>query len=276
MFAPPLNAELYAQWYDLRKNASTMSVNQNAWFVDYASTLSNEIPPNKKSTLSVLSVGTGEGDNDLLWADALSQQFSPVHYHAIEPNETHVVLLKENIQNSNLVNVSFSIHPVRFEAFASPETFDLVHFVHCIHWLEDAVAAIEQARTMLNPDGRVLIVQQSGQGVPRLHQRFLPSLIGKIYGSLSAEQLSTQLSHHGIPHTLTLLDAHLDVTECIRRSEQGQALLSFMMGCDLRVLPPQRLQPLYEEVEQMSTRQIDGTYQLYEPVGVIEILSRRI
>ena len=273
MFAPPLKAELYAQWYELRKNASTMSANQNAWFADYATKLSNNIEPDEKGRFSVLSIGTGEGDNDLLWADALSQQFSSVHYSALEPNAMHAALLRERISHCALANVSFSIHPVQFETLASPEKFDLIHFVHCIHWLEDPVGAVERARTMLNPYGRVLIIQQSEQGVPRLHQRFLPALMGRIVGSLSAEQLSTQLTNRGIPHTLDLLQADLDVTECIRRTEQGQALLGFMMGCDIRELDVRQLQPLYEELEQMSIRGVDGTYQLYEPVGIIEILG---
>ncbi len=40
-FSQPLTAELYAQWYEIRKNASTMSVNQNTWFADYATKLRN-------------------------------------------------------------------------------------------------------------------------------------------------------------------------------------------------------------------------------------------
>jgi SAM-dependent methyltransferase len=271
MIAPPLKADLYAQWYELRKNASTMSANQNAWFADYAIKLSNNIQAHEKASFSVLSVGTGEGDNDLLWADALSQQFSQVDYGAIEPNTMHAALLREKIRHCALENVSFSIHPVWFETFASPEKFDLIHFVHCIHWLEEPVFAVQRARTMLNPDGRVVIIQQSEQGVPRLHQRFLPSLMGKVYGSLSAEQLSTQLTNSGIPHTLDLLDAQLDVTECIQRTERGLALLGFMMNCDLRVLEVHRVEPLYKELENMSTLGTDGLYRLYEPVGVLTI-----
>jgi SAM-dependent methyltransferase len=275
MFAPPLKAKLYAQWYELRKNASTMSANQNAWFADYATNQGKVYKDtHQKASFSVLSIGTGEGDNDLLWADRLSRQFSSVYYNAVEPNERHVVLLKEKVQNSELAKVYFNIHCIEFARFASPEKFDLIHFVHCIHWLEDPVFAVERARTMLNPYRRLLIIQQSEQGVPRLHQRFLPSLMGQIVGSLSAEQLSTQLTNSGIPHTLDLLDAHLDVTECIRRTEQGQALLGFMMGCDLRVLDVRQLQPLYEELEEMSIKGVDETYQLYEPVGIIEILGK--
>ena len=43
----------------------------------------------------------------------------------------------------------------------------MIHFVHCIHLLKDAIGAVARARTLLNSDGRIVIMQQSGEGVPR-------------------------------------------------------------------------------------------------------------
>ena len=110
MFAPPLKTELYAQWYELRKNASTMSANQNAWFADYATQLRNNIHPHEKDSFSVPSIGTGEGDNDLLLADRLSRQFSSVHYSAVEPNGMHAAFLRERIRHCALANVSLILY----------------------------------------------------------------------------------------------------------------------------------------------------------------------
>ena len=271
--APALNVELYTQWYELRKNASTMSTNQNLWFADFVPELANHRFSLGKTDFSVLSIGTGEGDNDLLWANKLAQHFSSVYYHAVEPNALHVQLLQERIQKRPFSNVSFSINPVRFETFTTKEKFDLIHFVHCIHLLEDPIASVRHAQTMLDSSGHILVIQQSEEGVPRLHQQFLPSLIGQVERSLSAQQLCERLQNANVPHTVEWLDARLNVTECIQQTETGLSLLSFMMSCDLRGLPSHKLNPLFKELGNMATIGNDGLFWLHEPVGLIKIMA---
>ncbi len=80
--APPLDDEFYAQSYELRKAASTMTVAAIEWFRSKITTLleSSYSPSHQDETLSILSIGSGEGDIDkitecCLWDRALVRSF---------------------------------------------------------------------------------------------------------------------------------------------------------------------------------------------------------
>ena len=66
-FAPQLNDEFYAQSYELRKTASTMTDVTISWFKNNIQSLIKENNPQSKqdNTFSVLSIGSGEGDIDI-------------------------------------------------------------------------------------------------------------------------------------------------------------------------------------------------------------------
>lgn len=95
IIAPPLDNEFYAQSYELRKAASTMTVAAIEWFGNNLKILLEESYSRSQQddTLSVLSIGSGEGDIDIEIIHSLLPSLNPrwkkLRYVALEPNPIH-------------------------------------------------------------------------------------------------------------------------------------------------------------------------------------------
>jgi hypothetical protein len=94
-FAPPLGGDVYAEYYQLRKQASTMTDVTIQWFQQNIPLLFNNIIANTdRPSFSILSIGCGEGDIDMAIIQALlprlNAQQKQLHYHVIEPNPIHI------------------------------------------------------------------------------------------------------------------------------------------------------------------------------------------
>ncbi|NEP71031.1 MAG: hypothetical protein F6K25_01125 [Okeania sp. SIO2G4] len=77
--APPLDDEFYAESYELRKAASTMTVSAIEWFRNNVTVLLERSysRSHQKDTFSVLSIGSGEGDIDIEIIQSLIPRLNP-------------------------------------------------------------------------------------------------------------------------------------------------------------------------------------------------------
>lgn len=175
--APPLNDEFYAESYELRKAASTMTTVAIDWFRRQAgvlltreTTLSEE-----DKTFSVLSVGCGEGDVDFELIRALLSELSPpwesLRYVALEPNATHregFLRRLDDLSFDERLNISVVDQP--FEELDLSEhqgQYDLVLFVHVFYYFEQPYGIIRDALRLTKEGGQVVIVHQTPIGIRR-------------------------------------------------------------------------------------------------------------
>jgi SAM-dependent methyltransferase len=278
--APPLENNLYAEFYQLRKNSSTMTTSTIEWFHNHLKMLLDEMrDKTENNTLSVLSIGSGEGDIDFDIIQAilphLNYQWTHLKYDALEPNTIHRKRFLERLsENSFDEHISVSVHDASFgvsDEFESHESYDLILFVHVLYFFNDPYQIIQHALALTKPTGRVIIVHQSAIGIPEIQRKHMLSLKGNEKGILTTEDIKKRLDQEGgCLYRFYDVDAYLDVTECFNQSEVGWKILSFCMGCDLRKVHKNKLTRLLQSMRNHAEIKDEGLF-LYEPIGIFII-----
>ena len=110
------------------------------------------------SQFRVLSVGSGEGENDIHLLESFSKirqkegEIISIVNRAIEPDKEMLSTFREKAANlpthvKERANIDFEWVPMTFEEYASQKkpddfTFDVVHFIHSIYYLGEKEALI--------------------------------------------------------------------------------------------------------------------------------------
>nr|MEC4580957.1 methyltransferase domain-containing protein [Candidatus Parabeggiatoa sp.] len=277
--APPLNNNVYAEFYQLRKNASTMTASTIEWFRNHLKMLLDEMRfQTRHNTLSVLSIGSGEGDIDIEIIQAilphLNPQWTHLKYDALEPNFTHRKRFIERLsENSFDDHISISVHNTSFgmsDGFESQESYDLVLLVQVLYYFNVPSQIIQRALAQTKPTGRLIIVHQSAIGIPELQREHMLSLKGDENERLTTKYIKKILDKCGYLYRSDEVEAYLDVTECLNQSEVGLKILSFCMECDLRKVHQQKLTRLLQSLKNQAKIQDEGSV-LYEPIGIFTL-----
>ncbi|HIE00396.1 MAG TPA: hypothetical protein EYP59_08920, partial [Thiotrichaceae bacterium] len=278
--APPLENNVYAEFYQLRKNASTMTASTIEWFRNHLKMLLDEMRyQTRNNTLSVLSIGSGEGDIDIEIIQAilphLNPQWTHLKYDALEPNSIHRKRFVERLsENSFDDHISVSVHNTSFgmaDEFDSNESYDLVLLVQVLYYFKMPSQIIQRALAQTKLTGRVIIVHQSAIGIPEIQRQHMLSLKGDENEILTTEDIKKRLAQEsGYFYRYHNVNAHLDVTECFNQSEVGLKILSFCMECDLRKVHNKKLTRLLQSMRNQAEMKDEGSV-LYEPIGVFII-----
>lgn len=292
-FASPLSTEMYAEFYALRKRASTMTAAAIKW-------LTTELPARlpalsqdsggadsgspviaEPTPFRVLSIGSGSGELDLEVLQMLRARLSPrrpLIYQALEPNPVHYnECLHALGPFSGHDATTVEVLPLPFAApggFASQERYDLVLFIHVLYYFPKLIDCLAHALGMLAPSGRVVIVHQTEVGIPELQEAHMMDLRGNREQILTTAQVRSQMHEAGLRHDYEEVEAHLDVSECLRGSEDGLKILSFCMECDLRSLDEARRDGLLASLRARVQLSPAGAAQLREPIGLFIVKSQ--
>ncbi|MBE9067417.1 methyltransferase domain-containing protein [Leptolyngbya cf. ectocarpi LEGE 11479] len=282
-FAPPLSDDCYAEYYRLRKAASTMTSETVAWFQKNSKMLVEGMLSQfeQREVFYMLSVGSGEGDLDLEIIQSLLpylQQYNlKLKYVAIEPNSTHRNLFIKNLKNLTLdSSFEFEIRDSYFgktRDFEKDNTYDLILLIHVLYYFEDFYTPVRQALKQLTPAGKAVIVHQENVGIPELQRQYMMALKGDEAELLTTEDIRKRLEQEGCDYTYESVNAHLEITEYLAGSEQGTKILSFCMECDLRHLEKQKLEQLYHSCQDLASFDRNGKAFISEPIGVFILPS---
>ncbi|HEY6238659.1 MAG TPA: methyltransferase domain-containing protein [Thermoplasmata archaeon] len=105
----------------------------------------------------VADVGCGEGWLSIL----LAQAFPRVQCDAVEPDARSIASARENALQAGVGDrIRFHGSPLETADIAGP--FDLIAAVECIHDLVRPVSVLRRMRSLLDPGGAVLIVDEAG------------------------------------------------------------------------------------------------------------------
>ncbi len=243
--APPLDDEFYAESYELRKAASTMTVAAIDWFRSHVTVLleGSYSRSHQDDTLSVLSIGSGEGDIDLEIIHSLipklNSRWKRLKYVALEPNPIHRQQFLQRIDKASFdQSVEVSVRDDYFEPgkFESEQKYDLVLLTHVLYYFDDPYQAIQSALKQTKEGGQVIIVHQTAKGIPQIQREHMLEVKGNQNEMFTAEDIRNLLDTQFYQHQFYHVDARLDVTECLQRLETGIKIMSFCMECDLRQL----------------------------------------
>lgn len=275
--APPLDDSFYAQSYELRKAASTMTVAAIEWFGSNITTLleTSYSRSHQDETLSVLSIGSGEGDIDIEIIQSLipklNSPLKQLKYVALEPNSIHRDRFLERLDQASFgENVEVSVRDEYFEPgqFESEQKYDLVLLTHVLYYFDEPYQAIQSALTQTKEGGKVVIVHQTATGIPQIQQEHMLEAKGDQNEMFTAEDIRTLLDTQFHPHQYHSVEARLDVTECLQGLETGVKIMSFCMECDLRQLHEAKFFKILQAFWRLAEIEDSGKAYINEPIGV--------
>ncbi len=275
--APPLDDEFYAESYELRKAASTMTSAAIEWFRSHVEVLleGSDSPSHKDDTLSVLSIGSGEGDIDLeiihSLVPKLNSRWKRLKYVALEPNPIHRNRFLQRLDKTSFdENVEVSVRGDSFEPnkFESEAKYDLVMLTHVLYYFDDPYQAIQGALNQTKEDGQVVIVHQTATGIPQIQREHMLAAKGNQNEMFTAENIQNLLDAKSHQHQFYNVDARLDVTECLQGLEAGVKIMSFCMECDLRQLQEVKFTKILQAFWRLAEIEHTGKAYIKEPIGV--------
>lgn len=276
--APPLTEQFYAEAYELRKAASTMTPTTIGWFQRQARQLLQREPDSDK-TFTVLSVGSGEGDIDLEIIAALMQHLAPrwakLHYIALEPNPEQRMRFEQRLAEMTLdprVQVTVRDQPIQ-KLHGQHQQYDLVLFVHVFYYFAAPQQIIADALQMAKACGQVVIVHQTPIGIPEIQQQYMEAFKGDVDEMFTTDDIRALLNNAATPYQYEEIPAYLDVTECLQETEAGLEILSFCMECDLRCVD---YAPILNAVREMAEFQPNNRARLHEPIGIFTLTAPHI
>ncbi|KPA11413.1 Methyltransferase type 12 domain protein [Candidatus Magnetomorum sp. HK-1] len=274
-YAPPLNDSRYAKLYSIRKKASTMTQAAIEWIekhVNQLACLSTE------KEFLLLSVGCGDGDIDLPLIKKLSRKLKKnnqvLHYIGLEPNPFHYQTFKKRIKEISFENnVHIDIRQTSFcqpKGFTSQKQFDLILMSHVLYYFIDPYVTIRSALTITKPSGYLLIIHQTRTGIPEIQNRIMHQIKGNIDENLTTEHIGNHLEQDKIPYDYYEIEAYLDVSECIQKSDTGIGIMSFCLECDLEKIDDIALNSVHQAFTEHSIK-TDSKSAIREPIGIFLI-----
>lgn len=275
--APPLDNEFYAESYELRKAASTMTPAAIEWFRSNVATLlgGNDLNSHNDDTFSVLSIGSGEGDIDIDIIHSLNSNLKPrwkrLKYVALEPNPIHRDRFLQRLDKASFgENVEVSVRDDYFDPgrFESQDRHDLVLLTHVLYYFKQPYQAIEVALNQTKEGGRVVIVHQTATGIPQIQRQHMLEVKGNQNEMFAAEDIKKLLDTKSHQYHFNNVDARLDVTKCLQRSETGVKIMSFCMECDLRQLQESKFAKILQAFWRLAEIEDSGKAFIREPIGV--------
>ncbi|XP_009866584.1 PREDICTED: histamine N-methyltransferase-like [Apaloderma vittatum] len=215
---------------------------------------------NGKSTINVLGVGSGTGEQDLKMIRILQAAHPGVFIdnEIVEPNPQHVAAYKELVnQASDLQNVSFIWHQLTSSEYEQQmkekgtyKKFDFIHMIQMLYRVEDIPNTIKFFHSCLDHHGKLLIIILSdSSGWASLWKKYgdcLPSPDSGHY--ITSNGITDVLKRLGVEYQVYEFPSGWDITECfIEGDPVGGLMMDFLTGTKnfLGTAPPglrQRLQ----------------------------------
>lgn len=273
--APPLDAETDAEFYALRRRASTHTSATIAWLCAELPRRLAQLTDRTDDSYRVLSIGSGDGEIDRQVLQTLRAHLAPERplvYHALEPNIVHHATCTRTLAPFDSHD-GISVQVLRLPyavpgGFESRERYDLVLIIHVLYYFQQPLDCITHAVGQLTSSGRVLLVHQTEVGIPELQELHMLELCGNRDQLMTAADVRRQLDAAKLRYEYEEIEAYLDVTECLRGSADGLKILSFCMGCDLRPLEAFRIERLRSSLAARARLSATGVAQLREPLGL--------
>jgi SAM-dependent methyltransferase len=114
------------------------------------------IVPKLQGGAKVADVGCGSGLTSLLMAQA----FPNTEFFGFDLHSDSVEQAKKNAAGKGLMNVKFQVNSVK--DFPG-NNYDLICYFDCLHDLGDPVGACQYARSVLHPDGCLMLVEPAAE-----------------------------------------------------------------------------------------------------------------
>jgi SAM-dependent methyltransferase len=245
------------------------------WFADwFADRIAVGLRPN--GAFRVLSVGCGSGILDVQIATRLAKQTHDLdcdlHYIGVDPNRIECETFQQNFAGAELDQAQVEVVNTTFENLDAGPGFDVIHFVHSLYYMPDPKAALEKARKLLAPGGRLIVFHAPCEALNDLTVRFWDKQYAR--PTLFAEDFVEILDAWRWDYERARIDARLEVSPLAQAgSSIGLALTDFIVQIDsLRLSAPvQELVGRYLRLISIVSVEQRGETHIAHPVDVFVI-----
>ncbi|XP_040297461.1 histamine N-methyltransferase B-like [Bufo bufo] len=217
-----------------------------------------------KTTINVLGVGSGSETLSCKFQilkifSKIQARYPGVSIHAdiVEPSPEQMLSYKENVAKiPGLENVHFNwINKTAFEFEVqvkkkkSERKYDFIHMIEMLYYVEDVPATLTFFRSLLTPNGKLLIILVSGNSGS--------SIIWKKYGQqkdhcISADNIADLLRSEGTKYQSYELPSYINITECfIDGNRNGDLMLDFLtLTYDFnKNAPPELREEIFQDLK---------------------------
>ncbi|XP_072435811.1 histamine N-methyltransferase isoform X4 [Chiloscyllium punctatum] len=188
------------------------------------------------SSLNVLGVGSGSGKIDLEILGKIQSKHPGffIHNEVVEPNPQHISKYKALVKEWNSgPNISFTWNQMTSGEYEmqnkkrnESKKFDFIHMIEMLYYVESLHDTIKYFHSLLETNGKLLIVQTADDGGyhslwRKAGSRFLSSCL-----FLDVHKVLDEIR---MKYHIYELSSIFDITECfIEGNENGELLLDFL------------------------------------------------
>ncbi|CAN8071392.1 unnamed protein product [Agarophyton chilense] len=281
--APPLSEDDYVQFYNLRREASSMTSTSISWLSSETVNLLENAVPTPDGIFKVLSIGPGPGDIDLQFIHTLRHHISSprlssiwkgLHYVALEPNPTYSKGLCDSLEQVkfHFSDFTFQVHTVCFEQFHDlNHKYDTILLAHVLYYFEHLALALQRTRFLARANASVIIFHLSRTAISDIIRNVLKGSHDKEMEVLNATGVEHTLQLMSAPYRYQELSAELDVSECLKLSKVGAKIMSFCVERDLSSLTPAQLSRVAGVFREKAFEKEKKRFVLQDNVGVFVV-----
>ncbi|XP_026151210.1 histamine N-methyltransferase-like [Mastacembelus armatus] len=193
-----------------------------------------------KSHLNVIGVGSGAGEMDLEIFSELHQKHPgvTVDNEVVEPNSQQLHNYKVLVsQKPDLDYIKFIWNQMTASEFEEhwkekkmTKKADFIHMIQMLYYVKDPEATINFFHSLLDKNGKLLIILVSEIGWGTLWQKYRNQLFNtEVIQCVTTGDIKTILDSKGLSYQSYELPNEIDITECFTEGdEKGELLLDFV------------------------------------------------
>ncbi|XP_061861020.1 histamine N-methyltransferase [Colius striatus] len=244
---------------------------------------------NGKSTINILSVGSGAGEMDLLILSKVQATYPGVTINndVVEPSAHQILKYKERVaETSNLKNIKFTWHEEtayeyesRMNAEKKSKKWAFIHTIQMLYYVKDIPATIRYLHSLLEAGGKLLIIVLSGTSSWEvLWKKYASSVPLQNFSTfITSADITRILDSAGLKYQLHELQSYMDITSCfVKGNKEGELLLDFLTQtydfCN--TAPPELKRQFIEELRKPECSEIrDGKVLFNNNLSAIVVES---
>lgn len=262
----PLHDARYLETHGIYEGRS----DQQRLIIDW---FSDQVVPTlqPEGSCRVLSVGCGSGILDVPIATRLLEQTGDLHYVGVDPNRIECEAFQRQFADASLDQARLEVVPATFEDFEAAGSFDLILLVHSLYYMPAPAEALEKARKLLAPGGRLIVFHAPREALNDLSARFWDKQ--QTRPTLFAEDFAEIFDAWRCGYERERIDARLEVTPLAQAgSSIGLALRDFIVQYDSQRLP-EPVQDIVERYLRLISIEDRGETHIAHPVDVFVIAA---
>ncbi|XP_040913685.1 histamine N-methyltransferase isoform X1 [Toxotes jaculatrix] len=194
-----------------------------------------------KSHLNVIGVGSGAGEIDLEMLSELRMKHPgvTVDNEVVEPSSQQLHNYRVLVsQKPGLDYIKFTWNKMTASEFEEhwkvkkmTKKADFIHMIQMLYYVQDPGATINFFRSLLDKNGKLLIILVSGEsGWGKLWRTYRDQLCNtEISQCVTTGDIKSVLDSKGVSYQSYELPSEMDITECFTEGdEKGELLLDFL------------------------------------------------